>query len=338
LLKQLRRKIELKLLLTWQNKNGLAKVLRPLSWLFCFIVYCRKLAYRLKLKHTEKLAVPVIVVGNLTVGGTGKTPLVIWLADFLKKNGYKPGILCRGYGGKARHWPQQVRPDSDPVAAGDEPVLISKRTGCPMAAGPDRITAGKALLHYHPQVNVIISDDGLQHYALDRDIEIAVIDGARRFGNEYCLPAGPLREPVKRLEKVDLVVTNGVAAKDEYAMRYQAVHFCQLLNESQTRPLQELKGLDIHAVAGIGNPERFFAQLEEYGAIVTPHAYSDHHAYQPDDIEFGDNKNIVMTEKDAVKCRRYANERHWYIPVTAELEAKFGTELLKLLRETGSNG
>lgn len=336
--KQLRRKLEHKLLLTWQEKSGLAKFLRPLSWLFCFIVFCRRMAYRLRFKSTEKLAVPVIVVGNITVGGTGKTPLVIWLAGFLKSQGYKPGIVCRGYGGKARHWPQQVRPDSDPVAAGDEAVLISRRTTCPMAVGPDRVTAGKELLHYHPECNVIISDDGLQHYALDRDIEIVVIDGMRRFGNEYCLPAGPLREPVSRLEKVDLIVTNGVAGKDEHAMKYNSSQFCNLSDETNCRSLDELKDMDVHAVAGIGNPQRFFEQLQAQGARLTPHAFPDHHYYLPEELDFSDDKNVVMTEKDAVKCKRYANVNHWFIPITAELQDKFSNELMKLLKESGSDG
>lgn len=335
--KRLKRSLELKLLQTWQNKTGWAKFLRPVSWLFCFVVYCRRLAYRLRLIRTEKLAVPVIVVGNLTVGGTGKTPLVIWIAEFLKKNGYKPGIVCRGYGGKARHWPQQVRPDSDPVAAGDEAVLISRRTNCPMAVGPDRVTAGKELLHYHPECNVIISDDGLQHYAMDRDIEIVVIDGSRRFGNEYCLPAGPLREPVKRLEKVDIIVTNGVAGKDEFAMQYQSSQFCNLLDDSNCRSLDELQGMEINAVAGVGNPDKFFEYLAERGAKVSEYPFSDHHAYQADDLIFEDDKNVVMTEKDAVKCKRYADKHHWFIPITAELQDKFGKQLLKLLKETDSD-
>lgn len=320
---------------TWQVKTGLAKFLRPFSWFYCSIVFLRRVAYRLKFKNTEKLAVPVIVVGNLTVGGTGKTPLVIWIANYLTEKGYKPGIICRGYGGKARHWPQQVRPDSDPVATGDEAVLISRRTNCPMAAGPDRIAAGNELLHYHPECNVIISDDGLQHYRLDRDIEIAVIDGSRRFGNEFCLPAGPLRETVKRLEKVDLVVTNGVAAKGEFAMHYEASEFCQLLDNNKCESLDKLKGREIHAMAGIGNPERFFVQLEEeYGATVTPHAFSDHQAYQEEDLIFEDEKDVVMTEKDAVKCRRYASNNHWYIPITANLQDKFASELIALLKKT----
>lgn len=335
--KRLKRKIELKMLQTWQQKTGLARFLRPLSWLYCSIVFIRRVAYRLHIKKTNKLAVPVIVVGNLTVGGTGKTPLVIWVAGFLKEQGYKPGIICRGYGGKARHWPQQVRPDSDPVATGDEAVLISRRTGCPMAAGPERISAGEELLHYHPECDVIISDDGLQHYAMARDIEIAVIDGSRRFGNEFCLPAGPLREPVKRIEKVDLVVTNGIAAKDEYAMQYKAGEVCNLLDESQCKPLDEFKGKPIYAMAGIGNPDRFFSQLDEQGMTVVPHAFSDHQAYQAEDLEFEENYPVIMTEKDAVKCRRYAGEQHWYIPITADLQESFGKDLLALLKEKTTN-
>ena len=338
LFKRLKQKIERKLLHLWQEKTGLTKSLRPLSWLYCTIIFFRKLAYRLNFKKTEKLPVPVIVVGNLTVGGTGKTPLVIWLANFLKDNGFKPGIISRGYGGKARHWPQQVRPDSDPYAAGDESVLIARRTHCPMAVGPERIVAGKELLHYHPDCNVIISDDGLQHLALDRDIEIVVVDGERRFGNEYCLPAGPLREPVKRISKVDFVVTNGVAAKDEYAMKYSASHYNNILDESKSKPLEDLKGKAIHAVAGIGNPDRFFKKLKGLGAKIIPHDFPDHHMYEEDDLKFEDKNDVVMTEKDAVKCKRYADKKHWFIPITAELQDKFGQAILKKLKETESNG
>ncbi|MDH3948490.1 MAG: tetraacyldisaccharide 4'-kinase, partial [Gammaproteobacteria bacterium] len=240
----------------WQQRNGISQVLRPLSWLYCSIVFVRRWLYRLHLLRSTRLKVPVIVVGNISVGGTGKTPLVVFVVEALKRAGYKPGVISRGYRGKARSWPQQVRSDSDPVMVGDEPILISRRTQCPMAVGPKRVAAGEALLKYS-NCDIIVCDDGLQHYALRRDAEILVVDGARRFGNGFCLPAGPLREPVRRMNKVNLIVTNGLATQNEFAMQYEGDTLVNLLDESQTCPLAELKGRGVHAVAGVGNPQRF---------------------------------------------------------------------------------
>lgn len=334
----LKRKLELKLFQIWQSKQGAAKFLRPVSWFYCAIVVCRRLTYLLKIKKTEKIDAPVIVVGNLTVGGTGKTPLVTWLTNYLKDHGYNPGVISRGYGGKARHWPQQVRPDGDPVAVGDEAILISKRTSCPMAVGPERLISGQELLHYHPDCNVIISDDGLQHYALHRDIEVAVIDGTLRFGNGYCLPAGALREPLNRLKKVDFIVTNGAAEKSEYAMRYILTNACCLQNPKKSQNIEKFKGQQVHAVAGIGNPARFFKQLTELGIEVISHPFPDHYFYKEEDLEFGDTKPVLMTEKDAVKCKRFAKPHHWYIPVTVEVQETFGKAILKQLKEFTSYG
>lgn len=334
----LKRKLEFKLFQIWQSKQGAAKVLRPLSWLYCFIVICRRWAYLLKIKKTETIAAPVIVVGNLTVGGTGKTPLVTWLVNYLKEHGYQPGIISRGYGGKARHWPQQVRPDGDPVAVGDEAILISKRTACPMAVGPERLVSGRELLHFHPTCNVIISDDGLQHYALHRDIEVAVIDGKFRFGNDYCLPAGALREPIKRLKKVDFIVVNGESEKDEYGMHYSLSHACSLQDSTQCQPVEQLKGQKVHAMAGIGNPDRFFNQLTEMGLDIIAHPFPDHYFYKEEDLDFGDDKPVLMTEKDAVKCKRFAKAHHWFLPITVEVQETFGKAILEKLKENTSHG
>jgi len=338
LISAFKRKLELKLFQIWQSKQGAAKVLRPISWLYCAIVICRRWAYLLKIKKTETIAAPVIVVGNLTVGGTGKTPLVTWLTNYLKDHGYQPGIISRGYGGKARHWPQQVRPDGDPVAVGDEAILISKRTACPMAVGPERLVSGRELLHYHPGCNVIISDDGLQHYALYRDIEVAVIDGKLRFGNGYCLPAGALRENIKRLKKVDFIVTNGDAEQDEYGMYYRLTDACSLQDSRQSRPIEQFKGQQVHAVAGIGNPDRFFNQLSEMGIDVIAHPFPDHYFYKEDDLVFDDDKPILMTEKDAVKCKRFAKQHHWFVPVTVEVQEAFGQAILEKLKVINSHG
>ena len=334
----LKRRLEFKLFQIWQSQQGAAKVLRPVSWLYCAVVVSRRMLYLLKFKKIEKVSAPVIVIGNLTVGGTGKTPLVTWLTNYLKGHGYRPGIISRGYGGKARHWPQQVRPDGDPVAVGDEAILISKRTACPMAVGPERVISGQELLHYHPACNIIISDDGLQHYALHRDIEVAVIDGKLRFGNGYCLPAGALREPITRLSKVDFIVANGKAEEGEYAMHYKINDAYSLQNPASSRPLEQFKGQVVHAIAGIGHPDRFFTQLTELGMDVITHPFPDHYFYREEELEFGDTNPVLMTEKDAVKCKRFAKPHHWYVPVTVEVQEAFGEAILKKLKEIQSNG
>ena len=328
-----KRKLEFKLVTIWQSKQGLAKFLRPVSWLYCLVVVIRSLLYKLKIKKTEKVQTPVIVVGNITVGGTGKTPLVIWLCNYLKDNGYHPGIISRGYGGKARSWPQQVRPDCDPVSVGDEAIMISSRTESPMAVGPERIVSAQKLLQYHPKCNVIISDDGLQHYALHRDIEVAVLNGTLRFGNGYCLPAGALREPASRLNKVDFIVANGEAKDQEFAMRYKINYLCNLIYPDKIQPLDSLSGKEVHAVAGIGGPERFFNQLAESGIKVIPHPFPDHFAFQESDLDFGDDKPVLMTEKDAVKCKRFGKDNHWYVPITVEVQESFGKAILTRLKE-----
>lgn len=314
----------------WYRRSLWTAVLLPLSWFFRSVAMLRRTAYRRRVLKSTRLEVPVIVVGNLTVGGTGKTPLVIWLSEFLQQSGYRPGIISRGYRGEARHWPQQVRPDSDPVSVGDEAVVIARRTGCPMAVGPDRIAAGEALLQHH-DCDVIVSDDGLQHYRLQRDVEIVVIDGVRRFGNGECLPAGPLREPVGRLQQADLVVTTGMATHGEYAMAYAGKDLRNLLDESQVQPAAAFSGEQVHAVAGIGNPAQFFDKLRGLGLEVIEHPFADHHPFCKNDILFGDDLPVVMTEKDAVKCRRFAEAHFWYLPIEVKIQKQFGIRLLNLL-------
>lgn len=316
----------------WYGNRLPSLPLLPVSWLFRAVAAVRRQAYRNALLASHRIARPVIVVGNLTVGGSGKTPFVIWLAGQLHAAGYWPGIVSRGYGGKARHWPQQVRPDSDPAVVGDEAVLIARRTGCPMAVGPDRVAACHALLKYH-DCDIIISDDGLQHYALQRDLEVVIIDGTRRFGNGFCLPAGPLREPPSRLKTVDLVVLNGGFPRTgEVLMELEGSTLHNPADPERCQPLAALRGETVHAVAGIGNPGRFFARLREAGLRVREHPFPDHHRYVAADLQFGDEAPVVMTEKDAVKCQRYAREHHWYLPVSARLESGFAAHLLHLLK------
>ena len=290
--------------------------------------------YRLGLLKTHRLPVPVIVIGNLAVGGTGKTPLVAWLAEYLVQAGYRPGLVARGYGGMASHWPQQVRPDSDPVMVGDEAVLLCRKTARPMAVGPDRVAAARSLLE-HSDCDLILGDDGLQHYALHRDIEIALIDGVRRFGNGFCLPAGPLREPVKRLARVDLVVVNGLGDRGEYQMSMRLTDVRALRGDEPRRELRSFRGQSIHAVAGIGNPVRFFAMLRQAGLRLEEHVFPDHHPFTPGDLEFGDHRPVIMTEKDAVKCRDFAVDNCWYAPVTIEMPQEFADRVTTLLTDAG---
>lgn len=321
----------------WYQKHPVSLCLAPLGWLFCLAVRMRGFVYRSGLRSVKWFPVPVIVIGNITVGGTGKTPLVTWLANFLKAQGYRPGIVCHGYGGTASRWPQQVRADADPKVVGDEALVLARRSGCPIVAGPKRVAAVEALLSY-TDCNVIISDDGLQHLALGRHVEIAVVDGIRRNGNGRCLPAGPLREPVGRLQQVDFIVTNGLADRGEYPMRLISGAARNLRDEDQERSLDSFRETPVHAVAGLGHPERFFETLRCAGVHVIGHPFADHHDFRRRDIAFDDRLPIIMTEKDAVKCRSFAESRHWFVPVAAEPHPTFGDRVLRLLKGKNRHG
>lgn len=311
----------------WQTRNGASMALLPLAGVFGVLAAGRRAAYRCGLARVVRVPVPVIVIGNLTVGGTGKTPLVIWLAQHLRSLGWRPGIVARGYGGRAGHWPQAVRPESDPAMVGDEAVLLAWRTRCPVRVGPDRPAAVAGLLTDAP-IDVVLSDDGLQHYALGRDLEIVVIDGRRRFGNGWLLPAGPLREPVQRLQSADLVVVNdGVVRPGELGMRLSDPQVYAIAGGAPSAPLARFAGRSVHAVAGIGNPSQFFEQLRGQGLAVIAHPFPDHYAFRVEDLQFGDDLPILMTEKDAVKCRRFASHRHWAVRVEAQLDTEFGAQL-----------
>lgn len=315
----------------WYRRSPWLLLLWPASLLFGLVVALRRFAYRSGIRRSAHPGVPVIVVGNITAGGTGKTPLVAWLTDHLRGLGYRPGIVSRGYGGNARQWPQQVRADSDPLTVGDEAVLLARRTACPMAVGPDRYAAARALVE-HGDIDIIISDDGLQHYALQRDLEIAVIDGIRRFGNGLLLPAGPLREPARRLADIDLVVVNGLGDSREHPMRMALGDAHRLLGDT-TRRLAAFNPEPVHAVAGIGHPERFFQSLQQAVRAIDRHEFPDHHRFSRADIDFDDGHAVLMTEKDAVKCRRFAGENDWYVPVEVSMSPAFITQLDRLLNE-----
>ncbi len=321
----------------WYEKKSVALFFLPLAGLFYATVVCRRFLYKAGLKKSTQLSVPVIVIGNITVGGTGKTPFTVWLANYLKQKGFRPGIISRGYGGMASSWPQQVRPDSDPRTVGDEALIISRATKCPMAVGPDRVSAARELIE-HTDCNIIISDDGLQHYALARTIEIAVIDSARRLGNEYCLPAGPLREPVSRLDEVDLIVVNGVAEKDEVGMRLEGDMAVNLKDSSKTKALKAFKGELVCAVAGIGNPERFFDHLKQSGLEIKTLSFPDHHRFSKADLTIPGQAVVLMTEKDAVKCSAFTTGREWYVPVHAIVDSQVGEQIIDLVKKKESLG
>ncbi len=292
--------------------------------LFRALAGLRRQAYARGWRPVYRAPVPVIVVGNITVGGSGKTPLVIWLVEWLRRQGLTPGVVSRGYGGRARQWPQAVSAASDPALVGDEAVLIAGRCDCPLMVGPKRAEAMARLLAGHG-VDVIVSDDGLQHYAMARDVEIVVIDGERRLGNGHCLPAGPLREPPARLETVDFVVNNGGPVRPgEYLMRLDMGAARNLVTGEQ-RALSAFG--PVHALAGIGHPERFFRQLQAQGvALRGRHAFADHHPYTAAELSFGHGE-VLMTEKDAVKCRQFGNQHLWAVPVEASLDPAFETAL-----------
>jgi tetraacyldisaccharide 4'-kinase len=315
----------------WLRPTLLSTLLLPLSGLYCAVTGARRFAYRRGWLARERLPVPVIVVGNITVGGTGKTPLTLWLAAFLRNAGFRPGIITRGYGGRGKRWPCLVQADSDPDEVGDEPVLLARNSGAPVAAGPDRAAAGRLLLRQH-RCDVVLSDDGLQHYRLARDIEIAVIDGERRFGNGRCLPAGPLRETVSRLQSVDLRVTHGVPQAGELGMTLVPSGFRELISgrvEARPTPVSGVW----HAVAGIGYPARFFGQLRALGLDIVEHAFTDHHRFRSQDLAFGREAGVLMTEKDAVKCQGFARPGWWAVAVQARPDERLGATILTLLKE-----
>jgi tetraacyldisaccharide 4'-kinase len=306
----------------WYRFSPLHLLLFPVSLIFRALAASRRFLYRSRILASVKLPVPVVIVGNISVGGTGKTPLTLWLAQQLIENGWHPGIVSRGYtkNSAQKKTPHEVTGDDMADEVGDEPLLMAQRALCPVWIGRDRPAAALALLQAHPECDIILSDDGLQHYRLQRDAEIVVVDGARRFGNGLLLPAGPLREPVSRLKKVDAVVVNsGATQGDEIAMRLEGTRFYNLLNPEMVVSAGEFFGQNLHAIAGIGHPQRFFAHLEHLGLTAQPHAFPDHYRYAATDIAFEDADAILMTEKDAVKCASFATEQCWVLRVDAQV-------------------
>jgi tetraacyldisaccharide 4'-kinase len=313
----------------WYRITSFHLLLLPLSLLFFLLSSTRRWLFRFGILSSVKLPVPVIIVGNISVGGTGKTPLTLWLAEQLLADGWHPGIISRGFGGNDSK-SREVLNSSDPAQVGDEPVLMAQRKLCPVWVGRDRSAAALALLQAHPECDVILSDDGLQHYRLQRDVELVVIDGLRRFGNGFLLPAGPLRETTSRLHEADAIIVNGGQAKPgEFQMQLEGVHFYNLLNPEITATAADFQGQSIHAIAGIGHPERFFRHLHKLGLTVHPHPFPDHHAYNAADLAYNEADALLMTEKDAVKCINYADEKCWVLRVDAHPDSSLTELILK---------
>ncbi|MET0281372.1 MAG: tetraacyldisaccharide 4'-kinase [Steroidobacteraceae bacterium] len=313
--------------------------LRPLAACYGWALALRRAAYRYGIFTSRHPGIPVVVVGNLTAGGTGKTPLVMWLAQRLTECGLRPGIVLRGYGGRSSG-PRLLHAGATAADVGDEAVLLAAATGCPVAVGACRPDAADLLAR--AGCELVLADDGLQHLALRRDLAVVVVDGERGFGNGALLPAGPLREPAMRLAAADVVVVHGtdlhavVAGGAALHMRLEPQPL-QSLRGNRQRPLQALRGLRLHAVAGIGHPARFFAQLRALGASPIEHAFADHHRFQASDFAFGDGLDIVMTAKDAVKCRAFATDSMWCLPVSAQLPDPDAARLLHLVTALLSN-
>jgi tetraacyldisaccharide 4'-kinase len=329
----------------WERLGGGALVFLPLTLLFALAVLARRGLYRARILPAWRAPVPVIVAGNISAGGTGKTPLTLAILDILQRRGWTPGVVARGYGrvppreqdprGVVRVYPDVATPEH----FGDEPVLIARRSRVPVYISPDRPAAARALLQAHPEVNVLVSDDGLQHYALARDVELAVVDAERRFGNGLMLPSGPLREPVSRLAGVDAVVVNGgqadgIPGAPQFAMTLGQESFVPLAGGEEVAPqsfAQATRGRSVVALAGIGHPERFFEHLAALGVSARNRAFPDHHAFQPAELKLPGAEVIVMTEKDAVKCGAFADARMWYLRVAAILPPEFEEFILERL-------
>lgn len=315
---------------SWYGSALWLQFFRPLTWVFRVLVFVRRQLY-LQQHTTHPAGIPVIVVGNISVGGAGKTPLLMAVAEELKRRGHRVGIVSRGYGGNAKHYPLLVNNKTIVTESGDEPAMIAQRLDLPVVVDPQRVRAIQLLSdssEYH--CDVILSDDGLQHYAMPRDIEILVVDAERGFGNGLCLPAGPLREPLSRLRSVDFLVSNGIDLVRKLPKQHSFVSMTLKPSACVNITTGERVSVDkffrrqlVHAVAGIGNPQRFFQTLRDLGSQVIEHAFPDHYIYVPRDLDFGDALPVLMTEKDAVKCKNIPLRNAWYLEVNAVLPDSF---------------
>jgi tetraacyldisaccharide 4'-kinase len=330
------RKLHAWLLRRWYG-NGPIGLFIPLSGLFAVLSSVRRWCYRQRAAHVTKLPVPVIIVGNITSGGTGKTPFVIWLTRALQERGYKPGIITRGYGGKSEHWPMSVTAQTDPVMVGDEAVLLATRTEVPVAAGPDRLQTARCVLNGN-SIDVIVSDDGLQHYQLSRDVSFIMLDGQRYLGNGWLLPAGPLRESAARLNEVDFVICKSALANSTTLPTGALIMHLSLedavnLSGGYRRPLAEFAGKRVHAVAGIGYPQQFFEALGNHGLLVDGRPLPDHAELSEADLTFDDGAPVLMTEKDAIKCRDLRLPHHWYVPASVKFSEHDNIHILNTVAQ-----
>ncbi|MDY7561325.1 tetraacyldisaccharide 4'-kinase [Pseudomonas sp. 10B1] len=313
-----------RLLDAWYHGHPALRLLRPLEWLYRRTVNGKRARFLAGEGAIYRAPVPVLVVGNITVGGTGKTPMILWMIEHCRRRGLRVGVVSRGYGAKPPSLPWRVTADQSPQEAGDEPLLIVQRSGAPLMIDPDRGSAVRALLACEP-LDLILSDDGLQHYRLARDLELVLIDAARGLGNRRCLPAGPLREPVERLDSIDALLYNGATddRKDGFGFVLKPTTLINL-RSGQRQSLDHFPaGQALHAVAGIGNPQRFFNTLEGLHWRPVPHAFADHAVYSAKALSFTPALPLIMTEKDAVKCRAFAADDWWYLAVDAEPSAAF---------------
>ncbi|MDA8191092.1 tetraacyldisaccharide 4'-kinase [Acidiferrobacter thiooxydans] len=310
----------------WAATGLWSRVLWPMSVLYCALAILRRRLYTVGVCTVQRLPVPVIVVGNVTVGGTGKTPFVLWLCARLSAAGLRPGIVLRGYGGRNRGV-LRVDAHSDPGCVGDEAVLLARHAPGPVIAARDRVAGAQALVE--AGCDVIVADDGLQHYRLGRCLEIGILDGVRRFGNGLCLPGGPLREPRTRWDRLDFRVTQGQAAAGEWAMGLAGDRAYAVGGHAEVG-LADLRR--VHAVAGIGHPQRFFRALEGWGLEVIAHPFPDHHRYSAEDLQFDTDDPVVMTEKDAVKCESLGRSGLWYVPVRAVVDEELARRILARLK------
>jgi len=322
----------------WQKRGLYAWLMMPLSFLYCLVMILRREAYGSGLLKACRIGKPVIVIGNISVGGTGKTPLVIWLANQLARKGIRPAVISRGYGGRAKNFPLLVNSETYAAISGDEPAMIARSLGCPVVIDPDRVAAAKWLVE-RGLCDVIISDDGLQHLALGRDMEIAVITSDRIAGNGLCLPAGPLRENKSRLKTIDVVISRvKKSALTEHTMDLLPGECSRLDNPAMRLPLSAFWKGPVHAIAGIGNPEGFFSSLRTAGLEIIPHPFPDHYDYTQADISFADGLPVIMTEKDAIKCSEFATRNHWAVTVCVVVDEGILNAVLEKIKEFDSNG
>jgi tetraacyldisaccharide 4'-kinase len=328
----------------WYRQGTPHVALRSAAWLYGKLIVLRRSMYHRGMLNSVRLPVPVVVVGNITTGGTGKTPLTLWLADALANRGRKPGIACRAYAATART-AGPVTPLDDPAIKGDEAVLMAMHANCPVWSGPNRAATAAAMVAAHPAIDLVLCDDGLQHYGLARDVELAVIDAARGFGNGRLLPAGPLREPITRLANVDAIVIHGNDKVDalprdvpRFSMRLTGAVAARVSDPAHTRPVDAFKGHRVCAVAGIGHPDRFFRHIAALGIDAIAHPFPDHHRYTEEDLRRIQADFVLMTEKDAIKCRNFRDDRLWMLPVSAQVDAALVDSIMECIGDESPLG